>query len=381
MPQEVLKFALATSNSVGGAYVTGGNEAEGLNGARLFDSSGRQLDFESGLDKVGLISRRRGSGRSRSPGSRSFIDPMDDYRSCVQKFVPEMQDCTVMVNGAAGLAGRTVPFVSDGLPARIVKQNLDSQGGKNFLGDSFPAERACRKLKRGMKTKDTDLGAAFDYPADRICFFDETGGRVRHDVASTLLARELLRRHGGGVMVYDLRASAVFRQAISEAGGKAVSSPVGQLAVARQMRQTDALYGTDLTGRHYFKGFFRSNSPVLALLLMCSIVSRSEKTMSELVAEVNRYHHSGEIKVKTSTAKAAREALERVDRQYQDAERERKDGLTVRFQKWWFNLRHVEEEPELRLNVEGRTSEDERAGRREVLKLVERASRASRQQT
>jgi phosphomannomutase len=231
-----------------------------------------------------------------------------------------------------------------------------------------------------VKAKDAHLGAAFDFAADRVCFFDETGARIRHDAASTLLARELLRRHGGGVMLYDLRASAAFREVVSKGGGKAVSSPAGRLAVARAMRKTDALYATDLHGRHYFKGFYRSNSPMVALLLMCSIASRSEKPMSELVAQVDRYHHSGEIKVKTPTPEAARAALEAVDQEYQDAERERKDGLTVRFPTWWFNLRGVGERPELRLNVEGRTEEDEQSGRREVLKIVEKASSAARQE-
>ena len=285
-----------------------------------------------------------------------------------------------MVDAAAGLAARMVPYVLEGLPARQMAQNFDRETGQQFLGQPFPAERACKKLTRRMQTKGADLGAAFDFAADRVCFFDETGARVRQDAAATLLARELLRRHGGGVMVYDLRASAAFREVVSKGGGSAVSSPVGRLAVARQMRQTDALYATDLMGRHYFKGFYRSNSPMVALLLMCSIVSRSEKPMSELVGDIDRYHHSGEIKVKTPSPEAAREALERVDHEYQDAERERKDGLTVRFPTWWFNLRGVGDRPELRLNVEGRTEEDEQAGRREVLKIVEKASSAARQE-
>jgi phosphomannomutase len=140
------------------------------------------------------------------------------------------------------------------------------------------------------------------------------------------------------------------------------------------MRQTDALYATDLQGRHYFKGFYRSNSPVVALLLMCSIVSRASKSMSELVAEVDRYHHSGEIEVETPSPQAAQDALKAVDKHYRDADRERKDGLTVRFPRWWFNLRDIKGQPELRLNVEGRTKQDERSGRREVLRLVRKAT-------
>ena len=375
MPQEVLNYVVATSDMVGGAYVTGGNHPADVNGARLMDSTARRMDFDGGLDKIGLICRRRGSGHSRSPGGRSFADPMEDYRSCVQKFVPELGECNVVVDGAAGLAGRTVPYVFEGLPAELAGYNMDAEKGDNFLGQVFPAEKVLKKFQRPTRIKDADLCAAFDFAADRVVFFDEGGGRVRQDAAASLLARELLRRHGGGVMVYDLRASAAFRETVSQAGGTPVSSPTDRLSVARQMRQTDALYATDLQGRPYFQGFYRSNSPVVALLLMCSIVSRADKTMSELVAEVTRYHHSGEIKIETPSPGAADEALEAVDEYYRDADRERKDGLTVRFPKWWFNLRNIDDQPELRLNVEGRTEEDERSGRREILRLVKKAAK------
>jgi phosphomannomutase len=46
------------------------------------------------------------------------------------------------------------------------------------------------------------------------------------------------------------------------------------------------------------------------------------------------------------------------------------DGLTFRFPTWWFNVRQVPGSQTLRLNVEGRTSADERQGRQRVERII-----------
>jgi phosphomannomutase len=56
--------------------------------------------------------------------------------------------------------------------------------------------------------------------------------------------------------------------------------------------------------------------------------------------------------------------------EFPKAERELIDGLTVRLQDWWFNLRQHGEAAELLLNVEGRTEREQRRGRQSVERLV-----------
>ena len=63
--------------------------------------------------------------------------------------------------------------------------------------------------------------------------------------------------------------------------------------------------------------------------------------------------------------------------EFRDAERDMIDGLTVRLNGWWFNIRQRGEAAELRLNVEGRTARDQRRGRKTIERLVAKLASAA----
>jgi phosphomannomutase len=216
-------------------------------------------------------------------------------------------------------------------------------------------------------------GAAFDFPGERVVFFDERGRRLRHDTAAGLVATELLTQNPGGCVTYDLRSSATLGARVRQMDGQPVSAPTGRQAFARHFRRNEALYGADASGLHYFRDFFRFPSPMLALLVFCTHLSREGRRVSELAGELDRFSHSGEISIGLPSAEAAGPVLSRVRDEFQHAEREMIDGLTVRTQDWWFNLRQPGKASELRLNVEGRNSRAVRRGRQTVERIVQSA--------
>jgi phosphomannomutase len=109
-----------------------------------------------------------------------------------------------------------------------------------------------------------------------------------------------------------------------------------------------------MSAHHYFRDFGYCDSGMVPWLLVSQIISRSGKTLSQLVGErMSMYPASGEI---NRRVKSVEDVLDAVGRRYQPAALgiDRTDGLSMEFDTWRFNLRGSNTEPVIRLNVETR---------------------------
>jgi phosphomannomutase len=370
VPPELLAFVLGTEGGAGAALIGGGNYEESVSGVRLWRADGLPLVVGSGLETVAAIARRLRTGRSRLPGEMRSADRLADYVAHIRDFWPEPVPLTVAMDGGSGAAGGVLAAVFEGLPVQVEAARFERDPAAPFLGRRFPCKALCSSMKARIASAGAELGAAFDFPGERIAFFDEAGRRLPDDVAAALVAAELLEREEGGTVVYDLRSTAVLGARVRQCGGTAVPSPVAPPALARLVRERQAVYGADLTGVHYFGAFFGCASPVAALLVLCAHVARQDGPLSELAAAVDRFSRSGEVRLPAPSAEAARAALEAMEGEFRGAEHDMTDGVTVRFSDWWFNLRQPGQAAELRLNVEGRRERDLRRGRQTVERRV-----------
>jgi phosphomannomutase/phosphoglucomutase len=120
------------------------------------------------------------------------------------------------------------------------------------------------------------------------------------------------------------------------------------------MREVNGIYGGEMSAHHYFRDFGYCDSGMIPWLLIAEMISRSGKSLAELVDErIERFPVSGEINVEVADPLAV---IERVHAHFADQphESDRTDGLGMDFGEWRFNLRPSNTEPLLRMNVESR---------------------------
>ena len=169
-----------------------------------------------------------------------------------------------------------------------------------------------------------------------------------------LLAESVLESHPGGKIVHDPRLVWNTQEVVTAAGGKPVLSKAGHAFMKETMRAVDAVYGGEMSAHHFFREFAYCDSGMLPWLMVARIISRSGKTLKELVAaRMAAYPCSGEINRSVRDTAAVMEAVYR-DYAPQALEESRLDGLSLSFKDWRFNLRPSNTEPLLRLNVEAR---------------------------
>lgn len=243
----------------------------------------------------------------------------------------------------------------------------------NFDG-TFPNHEAnplktetLKTLQEKVKEIGADIGIAYDGDADRIGFVDEKGEIVPMDYPIALLAKEVLEKYPGGIILMDIRSSNAVKEMIEEAGGKVNRCRVGHSLIKKQMREEGAVFAGELSGHYFFEENTKAELPTLAALILINYMNENGKKLSELVAGLKKYYHSGEINSDVADKNAVMEKLKEI---YKDGKLDELDGIRIDFSDWWFNVRPSNTEPKLRLNVEAKTKELMEEKKDELLKLI-----------
>ncbi len=271
------------------------------------------------------------------------------YVEHLRRFVKRVPEkLRVAVDTANGMGGVYLGFMrSLGLDLHVIHGEFDG---------TFPNHEAnpskvenLRPLCELVKQRGCNLGVAFDGDADRAVFIDETGAPVGQDLITALIAAEMLKRHKGATILYDLRSSRIVAETVQAAGGRAVRERVGHSYMKATMRKIGCAFGGELAGHYYFKDNWYADSAMIAVIEVLNALGVSQENLGDLVMPLRKYAQSGEVNFRVSDTDAV---FKRVEEHFADARIDHLDGVTIEYPDWWFNLRASNTEPYVRLNLE-----------------------------
>jgi phosphomannomutase len=289
----------------------------------------------------------------------SFIDP-----SVVQPF-------NVVLDAGSGMAGLVAPRLFERLPCRTTRLCFDIDGAFPNHEANPLIEENRRHITDRVIAERADAGIAWDGDADRCFFITGAGAFVPGDFVTALLAEAFLLKHPGASVIYDLRASYAVRDVVARYGGVALMNRVGHAFIKQRMRETDAIFGGEVTGHYYFRDNFHADNGFIPAMLMLELMSKKGQTLHELLDPLaKRYFISGEINTTLSNLNLVPETLAKIAATYTDGGQYELDGLSVEYPDWHFNVRPSNTEPLLRLNLEATTAQLMAAKRDEVLSLI-----------
>jgi phosphomannomutase len=222
-------------------------------------------------------------------------------------------------------------------------------------------------IMRKVKELGADLGIAWDADADRAYFIDENGEFIHGDFLTALLTIQVLKANPGSNIVYDLRASNVVADTVKAHGGVAHMQRVGHAHIKKMMRDVDAVFAGEVSGHYYFKDNAYMDNGFLPPLMILELLSESNKTLSEFIADLGDYYVSGEINSEVAQQDTV---FARLKEKYSDAALLELDGVSFTFDDWRFNVRASNTEPLIRLNLEANSTELMETKRDEVLALI-----------
>jgi phosphomannomutase len=345
-------FAINHLDCVGGIMTTASHNPIQYNGFKISGPKAKPIGSASGLDDIkriaGTLNR---SGDTGVQGKLEEMDLWQPYRQHVLQFLDLKRPLKVAIDASNGMAGKMVPKVFGGIDGlEIVPLLFDITG--SFTHDPNPlVEANLAMLKEKMKQAPVDFGACFDGDADRAVFVDETGKMIGSDIATAILAKDLLGRpeNKGATVVYDLRSSHVVPDTITAAGGTPRRDRVGHAFIKKTMAETKAVFGGELSGHIYYRDNFFADSAAIAFAHFLSVVSAQPAKVSGLVKPFLAYAQSGELNFHVEDKDAK---IRELAEAYKKATIDYLDGVTVDLGDWWFNVRKSNTEPMLRLNLE-----------------------------
>jgi phosphomannomutase/phosphoglucomutase len=215
----------------------------------------------------------------------------------VARLVCPVRPLKVVVDAGNGVAGLWAPDLLRRLGCEVVELYCESDGTfPNHLPDPEDAANV-RELQARVLEEGAALGLAYDGDADRVGVIDERGRRHEADLILALLARDLLRRHPGAKVVFDVKSSQALADDIAQHGGVPVMWKTGHSHLKRKMREDGILLGGEVSGHMFFaEDYYGVDDGILASAKVVEIAARAPEPMSVLFDSVPHLHATPELK-------------------------------------------------------------------------------------
>ena len=359
-----------------GAMFTASHNPARYNGIKMCRAHAQPIGMETGLAEI-RDAVARGPRRSAArPGTIENHDVLEAYAAHLLSLAPVRgRRLKVVVDAGNGMAGYTAPAVFGRLGAdrvELVPMYFELDGTfPNHEANPIEPENLVDLQKRVL-SEGADIGLAFDGDADRCFLVDERGEAVSPSTLTALIAARELAKEPGATVIHNLITSRAVPELVTELGGTPVRTRVGHSYIKAKMAETDAIFGGEHSGHFYFRDFWRADSGMLAALHALAALAETDRPLSELLADHERYVVSGEINTDVDDRLAVMAAIEERYSGTVGVTTDRLDGLTVAHEDWWFNVRPSNTEPLLRLNTEGRDRATMVRVRDAVLSLIRR---------
>ncbi len=373
-PTDMLYFAVASDGLEGGAQITASHNPKQYNGMKMVRQEAFPLSGEAGIGDIrDMIATDRIPAPAPSRGQVSTKDVLDAYVAHVMSFIDAsiIRPFNVVLDAGSGMAGLVAPKLFERLPCKTTRLCFEIDGRfPNHEANPLIEENRRDIVERVIAEK-ADIGIAWDGDADRCFFIDGTGAFVSGDFVTALLAEAFLMKHPGASVIYDLRASHAVKDTVARYGGKALMNRVGHAFIKQRMRESNAIFGGEVTGHYYFRDNFFADNGFIPALLMLELMSKKGQSLHELLQPLaRRYFISGEINTKLASMDLVPAKIDQIAARYADARQYKLDGISVEYSDWHFNVRPSNTEPLLRLNLEATTPEMMAAKRDEVAALI-----------
>ena len=220
-------------------------------------------------------------------------------------------------------------------------------------------EENMEMLKKAVIENKADIGIAYDGDGDRIGIIDEQGNFIKADIYLIIAIRDIINKVNNKTFLCDVKCSKTLIDEIEKLGGSTFMSRTGTSFTESNTKANNIPLGGELSGHI----FFNDRGPevcsaIYAGLRFIEILSKTDKSFSELLENINKYYSTPEIKVPVDEQKKfiIVEKVKQyvIDKGYKFLDI---DGVRVTYDDSWVLVRASNTGPDLTLRFEATTEE------------------------
>jgi phosphomannomutase/phosphoglucomutase len=248
-PTPVLYFATYHLGLGSGVMVTGSHNPPDYNGFKIV--LGGETLAEDAIQKLytRIIEKDFASGE----GQLEKRDLKNDYIERIAGDVRLARPLKIVVDCGNGIAGAIAPQLFERLGADVVPLFCEVDGNfPNHHPDPSDPHNLEDLILTARQIK-ADLGIAFDGDGDRLGVVTPAGEVIYPDRTLMLFAHDVLTRHPGATIIYDVKCTGKLAPVIEEAGGVPLMWRTGHSLIKGKMRETGAELAGEMSGHFFFK--------------------------------------------------------------------------------------------------------------------------------
>lgn len=150
-----------------------------------------------------------------------------------------------------------------------------------------------------LETK-ADVGIAFDGDGDRVGIIDENGNYISIDKYMIIIIRDIIEKVKNKRFLYDINCSKALEDEILKLGAEPICYRTGNSYIKAKIKEENIPFGGELSGHIYFNDRWPCfDSGIYSGLRLIEILSSTNKSLSELIVNINHYESTKVIKFKS----------------------------------------------------------------------------------
>ncbi len=363
-PTPTLQLAAESLKTNGGIMITASHNPVMWNGLKLIGSDGLFLDAEQGEEVLNISTRQsfnfanwEGIGL-RISYSRAIEEHVKailaleyiDVEKIKQRRFKVVLDCV------CGAGSVMLPDLLRRLGCDVVELYCEPTG--LFPHNPEPLPENLSGLCAAVKEHEADLGIAVDPDSDRLALVSERGEPLGEERTLALAVKFMLGRKKGPVVI-NASTSRVIEDVAAEAGVALHRTKVGEINVAKKMREINAVIGGEGNGGVILPDIHLGRDAPVGIVLTLQHLADFAGTISALNDSLPNYVITKD-KVELADIEP-QAALDTIRQAYAGENLDFTDGIKLVRDRSWVHVRASNTEPIIRVIAEAPTEGEAKA--------------------
>jgi phosphomannomutase len=247
----MLYYVAATRGKHGcssGIQVTGSHNPKDYNGFKMV-MAGAAI-YGPAIQR--LRERIEKEDYASGPGRVARMDIGPEYRHRITSDCRQARPMKIVVDSGNGIPGASAPGILKAMGNEVIDlySAVDGDFPNHHPDPSKPENLA--DLVKVVHATGAELGLAFDGDGDRLGLVTRAGHIIYPDRQIMLFARDVLSRHRGATIIFDVKCSQRLPVAIREAGGVPLLWKTGHSLIKAKLKETGAPFAGEMSGHLFF---------------------------------------------------------------------------------------------------------------------------------
>jgi phosphomannomutase / phosphoglucomutase len=243
-------YGTKVTGASSGIMVTGSHNPPDYNGFKMV-LAGEAIHGATITALYDSISAHDGAPAA-TEGSCSTHDIRADYLQRIIGDVKIARPIKIAVDCGNGVAGAFAGDLFRGMGCEVIELFCEVDGHfPNHHPDPAHPENL-KDLIACLRETDAEIGIAFDGDGDRLGVVTKDGQIIYPDRQMMLFAADVLTRHPGAQILYDVKCTRHLAPWIARHGGEPLMWKTGHSLVKAKLRETGAPLGGEMSGHIFF---------------------------------------------------------------------------------------------------------------------------------